>query len=152
NIVSATNGSGLFIESAKSGGTIKATVTGNTVGKETQTVAEGAIQVWSGDSSATTNVHTTVCLTINNNTATGGTNSTATQTAPGIGIRLQANSVPNSNTFAFNINGLSVSGATVAQMESYVGSQNPASNCGTFGTCNGGGAYGVTSVAGYGNA
>ena len=152
NIISATNGSGLFIESAKSGGTIKATVTGNTVGKETQTVAEGAIQVWSGDSSATTNVHTTVCLTINNNTATGGTNSTATQTAPGIGIRLQANSVPNSNTFAFNINGLSVSGATVAQMESYVGSQNPGSNCGTFGTCNGGGAYGVTNVAGYGNA
>jgi len=152
NVVSATDGCGIFLESARSGGTMKATVTGNTVGKETQTVAEGAIQVWSGDSSASTNVHTTVCLTINGNTATGGSNSTATQTAPGIGIRLQANSVPSSNTFVFNINGLSPGNATVAQMESYVGSQNPGSNCGTFGTCNGGGAYGVTNVNGYGNA
>jgi hypothetical protein len=152
NVISATNGCGIFLESAKSGGTMKATITGNNVAKETQTVAEGAIQVWSGDSSATTNVHTTVCLTINSNTATGGTNSTATQTGPGIGIRRQPDNAGSSNTFAFNISGFGFASGTVAQMESYVGGQNPGSACGTFGTCNGGGAYGVTSATPYGNA
>ncbi len=118
NIISSTDGSGIFIRSVNNVGALNLTVKNNDIGAPLSGFREG-IQVHSGSPAATGN--TTVCLDISGNTSAGSGG------ADGIGVRKQGTVA---NVFTFGIEGLSPSPANVAQTEAYIAAQNPASDGG----------------------
>jgi hypothetical protein len=122
NQVSAYEGNGIRAIARASLGKMDVTIQGNQLGTPSMT-DRNAIRVDSGSSAG----DVTTCLKMSGNSAMGGGNLTGSGGYAGIGLRKQG-TVATTNEFG--LDGISFANPTNAQVQAYVGTNNP-SNDGT---------------------
>jgi hypothetical protein len=123
NSITQTDGNGILVVARGATGSVRSKIQNNTVAAPLGGIREG-IRIDAGNGSS---INDSVCLNISGNTTAG--NNAAGTISSGIGLRKQGTS-PGIN--AFSIHGMAATASP--GVENYVGSQNPASTTGNYGT------------------